>query len=155
MLYKSYEKGNIAIGLDINKDGPKCFALLPNNLAVQTLVMSCPKLERCFYDICLYSSKHSIRNYPLKLFFDIEQKGPDGKKTLITDQILNMVIQTIYNNVYDVLRRFYALEYDMKNLVVLDSGDHIDINDLSDRCSYIDDKTNNMRTIIPEEQKRI
>ena len=95
MLYKSYEKGNIAIGLDINKDGPKCFALLPNNLAVQTLVMSCPKLERCFYDICLYSSKHSIRNYPLKLFFDIEQKGPDGKKTLITDQILNVVIQTI------------------------------------------------------------
>ena len=43
----------------------------------------------------------------------------------------------------------------MKNVVVLDSGDHIDINELSDRCSCIDDKTNNMRTIISEEQKEI
>ena len=50
---------------------------------------------------------------------------------------------------------FMHLNMIFKNVVVLDSCDHIDIKDLSDCCSYIDEKTNNMRTIIPEEQNQI
>ena len=45
-VYKQYKKGDIMIALDINNNGAKSFALLPNTLAVQTLVMSFPKEER-------------------------------------------------------------------------------------------------------------
>ena len=46
-----YKKGDIMIALDINDKGSKSYALLQSTLAVQTLIMSCPKQERAFYDI--------------------------------------------------------------------------------------------------------
>ena len=56
IVYKMYKKGDIMIVLDINDKGAKSFALLPSTLTVQTLIISCPKQERAFYGICIYSS---------------------------------------------------------------------------------------------------
>ena len=96
------------ISHDLNDKGAKCFAQSPTNLAVKTFVMSCAEKERCFYDVCLYSTKHNIRNYPIKLFFDIERKDENGIKMLLSDEVLDMVFQVLYNTVYDVLRKYYA-----------------------------------------------
>ena len=41
------------IALDIDGGGVKSFALLPNILTAQTLIMSYPKEERAFYDVCI------------------------------------------------------------------------------------------------------
>ena len=73
-VYELYKKGDIMIALDINNTGAKSFALLPNTLAAQTLIMSYPKEERSFYDVCVYSSNHNIRNYPVKLFLTLRRK---------------------------------------------------------------------------------
>ena len=100
----------------------KCYALFPNTLAVETFIMSLPKNERYFYDICIYSSTHSIRNYTVKLYFDIDFK------TVVSDHLLNCTIFAVFTNVCDVLRRYYCLDYDISDLVVLDSSDHIDFN---------------------------
>ena len=50
-VYELYKKGDIMIALDVNNTGAKSFALLPNTLAAQTLIMSYPKEERSFYDV--------------------------------------------------------------------------------------------------------
>ena len=39
-VHKQYKKGGIMIALDIDGKGAKSFALLPNTLAAQTLIMS-------------------------------------------------------------------------------------------------------------------
>ena len=57
------------IALDSNDKGNKSFALFPTTLAAQTFIMSYPKEERSFYDVCCYSTRFNVRNYPVKLFF--------------------------------------------------------------------------------------
>ena len=126
IVYKMYKKGDIMIALDIDAEGAKSYALLQSTLAVQTLIMSCPKQERAFYDICIYSSKHNIRSYPVKLFFDIEEKDEDGKRVLFTREECNYICTKLYHNVCNVLLKYYAINYDIKNFVVVDSGDVFD-----------------------------
>jgi len=126
MVYQAYKKGDIMIALDINDIGAKSYALLPNTLAVQTLIMSCLKQERAFYDICVYSSKHNIRSYPVKLFFDIEEKDENKERVLFTKLETNYIVTKLYHNVCEVLLKYYALDYDSKNLVLINSGNFFD-----------------------------
>ena len=125
-VYKQYKKGDIMIALDMNDKGAKSFALLPNTLAAQTLIMSFPKEEHSFYDVCIYSSKYSIRNYPVKLFFDIEEKDEDGKRQLFTMLHCNVIVSNLYMNVCEVLKKYYAIGYDFKDVVVINSGMFMD-----------------------------
>ena len=134
MLYNIYKPGDITIAMDLSEKGSKCYALFPNTLSVQTFVMSLPKSKRYFYEVCLYSTKHSIRNVAVKLFFDIDFKDENKNGKLVTDEFLNLLINAIFTNVCDVLQRYYMLEYEIADLVVIDSGDHIDFQ--SDMFKY-------------------
>ena len=62
MLYGMYKPGDITIAMDLSESGCKCFAQFPNTLSVQTFVMSLPKSKHYFYEVCIYSTKHSICN---------------------------------------------------------------------------------------------
>ena len=126
MMYSIYKPGDIAISMDLSETGAKCNALFPNTLAVQTFIMSLPKM---FYEITLFSSKNSIRNYPIKLFFDIDAKDENKKRILLNDYLTDCLIHTIFTNVSDILRNYYAIDYSIKDLVVIDSGDHINLQD--------------------------
>ena len=95
MLYNIYKPGDITIAMDLSEKGSKCYALFPNTLSVQTFVMSLPKSKRYFYEVCLYSTKHSIRNVAVKLFFDIDFKDENKNGKLVTDYFLNSLISAI------------------------------------------------------------
>ena len=73
MIYSIYKPVDVAISMDLSETGAKCYALFPNTLAVQTVIMSLPKNERYLYEITLFSSKNSIRIYPIKLFLILMQ----------------------------------------------------------------------------------
>ena len=60
MLYGMHEPSDITIAMDLAESRCKCFAQFPTTLSVQTFVMSLPKSKRCFYEVCIYSTKHSI-----------------------------------------------------------------------------------------------
>ena len=129
MIYSIYKPGDVAISMDLSETGAKCYALFPNTLAVQTFIMSLPKNERYFYEITLFSSKNSIRNYPIKLFFDIDAKDENKKRILLQDSFTDCLIHSIFTNVSDILRNYYAIDYSIKDLVIIDSGDHINLQD--------------------------
>jgi len=129
MIYSIYKPGDIAISMDTSDTGAKCYALFPNTLAVQTFIMSLPKNERYFYEIMFFSSKNSIRNYPIKLFFDIDVKDENKNRVLLDDYITDSLIHTIFTNVSDILRNYYAIDYSIRDLVIIDSGDHINLQD--------------------------
>ena len=50
------------------------------------------------------------------------------------EEVLDGVNHRIFNHVCDVLRNLYALDYDKRNLVVLDSGDHYENKLEFDNC---------------------
>ena len=131
MIYEVYHTGDIAIAMDNDETGAKCFALFPNTLAVQTFIMSRPKNERYFYEMMLYAPKNNVRNYPLKLFFDIDVKDDNDKtkRMLLDDFLTDALINSIFTHVSDILRNYYAIDYSIENLVIIDSGDHINYQD--------------------------
>ena len=96
MIYSIYTPGDVAISMDLSETGVTCYALFPNTLAVQTFIMSLPKNERYFYEITLFSSKNSIRNYPIKLFFDIDAKDENKKRVLLNDYLTDCLIHNIH-----------------------------------------------------------
>ena len=70
MLYKQYALGDIAIAANMYANSSsQCLALLPNTLEVERLVMSQQPKNRNFYELCFFSTKNNIRDYPLKLYF--------------------------------------------------------------------------------------
>ena len=67
----------------------------------------------------------------MKLFFDIDVKDDNDrtKHILLDDAITDSLINNIFTKVSDILWKYYAIDYSIENLVVIDSGDHINIQD--------------------------
>ena len=57
--------------------------------------------EKHFYDCCYYSSKENIKNYPVKLGFDIDIEGE------IDSSFKDTIVHTIYEKVQYELFQYY------------------------------------------------
>ena len=68
--YADYKKGDIVIAKDVDEKGAKNFTLFRNIQTLEQYINTSP--EKNFYDCYYYSSKENIKNYPVKLAFDID-----------------------------------------------------------------------------------
>ena len=72
---------------------------------------SLPAPQRNLYEICLYSSELSIRNYEVKLFIDVditgEQWEPEKKGEFVN---------SIFVKFCNVVNALYNIEYKFQNM---------------------------------------
>ena len=112
--YENYKKGSILIAKDVGEKGAKNFAFFPNTKILEEYIST--SSEKHFYDCYYYSSKENIKNYPVKLGFDIDIEGE------IDSSLKDTIVNTIYEKVQYELFQYYNKTSSSNDIVVLDSS---------------------------------
>jgi len=112
--YADYKKGNIVIAKDVDDKGAKHFSLFPNIQTLEQYINTSP--DKHFYDCYYYSSKENIKNYPVKLAFDIDIEGE------IDSSLKDTIIFIIYEKVQYELFQYYNKTINLNDFVILDSS---------------------------------
>ena len=113
--YADYKKGDILIAKDVDEKGAKNFAFFPNTQTLEKYINE--STEKHFYDCYYFSSKENIRNYPVKLAFDIDINGIE----LSYDDKQFIVVDIFYKVQYE-LSQYYNITIADTDFVVLDSS---------------------------------
>ena len=97
--YENYKKGDILIAKDVDEKGAKNFAFFPNTKILEEYINT--SSEKHFYDCYYYSSKENIKNYPVKLGFDIDIEGEIDSS--LKDTIVNTIYEKVQYELFQIL----------------------------------------------------
>ena len=111
--YADNKEGDILIAKDVNENGAKNFGFFPNTQILEEYINA--SSEKHFYDCYYYSSNKNIKNYPVKLAFDVDIEGE------IDTSLKETIVYTIYEKVQYELFQYYNKTINLNDFVILDN----------------------------------